>query len=141
MPEVHGDKVILDDESTGMAKLLIKALFYLIFFFGTLLGVFAAVGVCVVIWGPAILEMRMGNSPDYGHPSIWLMLGLMVPFMLVGFGGTFVTVCLPLWIRYPKIASVFLKKERLLLLLVSALAKGLVSIVNAQGDEISTIKS
>lgn len=61
-----------------------------------MMGIFAAAGVCVLIWGTDILTTALGNPPDYGHPAIYLLLLLGVPSMLLGFAGGLIWVIVPI---------------------------------------------
>ena len=54
-----------------------------------LMGVFAAMGLCVAYWGPPALA----DPPDRSQPAFWVFLVVMIPAMIVGFvGGLFVFV-------------------------------------------------
>ena len=65
-----------------------------------LAGIFAAAGVCAVVYGPAILDTALGKPPDRGHPAFWLFMILMVPAMLIGAAGAVFAVMLPVAARW-----------------------------------------
>ena len=63
-------------------------------------GIFAAVGLCVVVYGPAILDTAIGRPPDRSHPAFWLLMAVTVPGMLVGAAGALFAVVLPIASRW-----------------------------------------
>jgi hypothetical protein len=83
-----------------MLKWFIKpALFivsFVLFVYSGMMGLFAAVGICCVIWGDDILHTALGKTPDYGHPAFYLWVLLMIPSMLLGFAGGFFLIVLPI---------------------------------------------
>lgn len=63
-------------------------------------GIFAAAGVCAVVYGPSILDTALGRPPDRSHPAFWLFMILMVPGMLIGAVGAVFAVMLPVAARW-----------------------------------------
>ena len=51
------------------------------------MGIFAAAGICAIIWGEGILRTALGRPPDRSHPAFLLFGLLMVPGMLIGAVG------------------------------------------------------
>jgi hypothetical protein len=69
---------------------------------GAGLGICAAMGVCVAIWGGGVLETALGSTPDRSHPAFWAFLMIMFPAMLLGIAGTMFSCYLPLCARWPR---------------------------------------
>ena len=94
---------------------------------GGLMGIFAAAGLCVAIWGASILTTVLGQPPEYEHPAFWIFLLTMIPGMIVGFAGTYFLVYLPLQIALripPK------KSDLVILMPLSRYARMLINYVS-----------
>ena len=68
-----------------------------LFILSGVLGVFAAMGLCVALWGPAVLDTALAKPPDRTHPAFWMFMLLMVPAMIVGSVGGIFTFVVPLY--------------------------------------------
>jgi hypothetical protein len=64
-------------------------------------GIFAAAGLCAFVFGPAILDTTLGDTPDRTHPAFILFMVAMVPAMLVAAAGAVFGVMLPVAARWP----------------------------------------
>lgn len=63
-------------------------------------GIFAAVGICTLVYGPSILDTALGKPPDRTHPAFWLFMIVMVPGMLIGAVGAVFAIVLPVAARW-----------------------------------------
>jgi hypothetical protein len=62
-----------------------------------------AFAVCVMVWGPSILDTALGAPPDRTHPAFWLGLVLLLPLMFFGCVAGFMLLGLPVAFRYREV--------------------------------------
>ena len=62
-----------------------------------LMGIFAAMGLCVAFWGPQTLHTALGDPPDHTQPAFWVFIAVMVPAMIVGCAGGLFVFVVPLY--------------------------------------------
>jgi hypothetical protein len=66
-----------------------------------LMGIFAAMGFCVAIWGPAVIKTSLnGYTPDRNYFAFLTMPVLMAPGMIIGFAGGLSLIVFPIYARY-----------------------------------------
>ena len=68
-----------------------------LFLLSGLMGVFAAMGLCVQIWGAQVLHTALASPPDRTQPAFWVFLLVGLPALLVGFVGGIFTFVVPLY--------------------------------------------
>lgn len=66
---------------------ILNILSLVIFLSSMLMGIFAAMGFCVAIWGPSILETALGSRPQHSHPAFITFVLIMVPGMFLSMAG------------------------------------------------------
>ena len=65
-----------------------------------LLGIFGAIGVCVVIWGCSVLKTALGSQPDLTHPASITFLLIGIFGMLAGAFVAIFGVMIPLHVKF-----------------------------------------
>lgn len=79
-----------------MLKLTVSFVSFVTFVCCMLMGIFSAMGICALLFGPSILDTVLGDQPDHTHPAFAIFLLTMVPGMLIGACGGFFGVVVPL---------------------------------------------
>ncbi len=64
------------------------------------LGIFAAAGLCVAIWGSSVLDTALGNPPQRTHPAFITFMLVMASGMLLGAAGGVAAIMVPLYSRF-----------------------------------------
>jgi hypothetical protein len=83
-----------------MIKAIIAVVSTIAVFASMFLGIFAAAGLCVVIWGPSVLDTALGSPPQRTHPAFITFMLVMVPAMLLGAAGGIAGIMVPLYARF-----------------------------------------
>ncbi|YCM42141.1 hypothetical protein V2O64_12595 [Verrucomicrobiaceae bacterium 227] len=65
-----------------------------------LMGIFAAGGVCAMIFGSEVLDTSLGGEGDWSDPALIIFLCLMIPGMVVGAIGGIFGIVLPLYGKF-----------------------------------------
>jgi hypothetical protein len=74
-----------------MQKLFVGIVSAFILLMCMLMGLFAAIGFCSIVWGSSILSTALGTPPQLTHPAFITFLLVMIPGMLIGaFGALYV---------------------------------------------------
>jgi len=65
-----------------------------------LLGIFEAIGVCVVIWGGSVLKTALDSPPDLTHPACITFLLIGVTGMLAGAFVAIFGIMIPMHVKF-----------------------------------------
>lgn len=83
-----------------MKKKLVEATVILLFLCAMLWGVFGALGVVSIIWGPQILDTALGSPPQRDHPAFWTGLFLFLPGWYLASCAAVFGIFLPLYAKF-----------------------------------------